>query len=203
MVRATMPLAYIAAAYWVPALLRWHGPDLRFQGWLVRSDDVLRARLVPLPRSLLLIAEMAYLTCFALVPGACVFVLWTASDQAVARFWTAVLLAGFACYGTLPWLRALPPRAARARPFSTEALPRVNAFVLHHVSHGFTTVPSGHVAVSVAIVGALAPISRPAAVIAGVIAAGVAVGAAAGRYHYLVDVLLGIGVAIVVLAGVR
>ena len=42
------------------------------------------------------------------------------------------------------------------------------------------------------------PISIPAAIIAAFVAAGVAIGAVAGRYHYVIDVLLGIVVAGVV-----
>jgi membrane-associated phospholipid phosphatase len=88
--------------------------------------------------------------------------------------------------------------ALARRPATTDAVPRtlavrgINAFVLSRVSHGFNTFPSGHVAVSIAAaLGTLAVLPAAGEVMLA-IAACIAVGAAAGRYHYAVDVLLGI-----------
>jgi membrane-associated phospholipid phosphatase len=71
---------------------------------------------------------------------------------------------------------------------------RVNAVVLATVSHGLTTFPSGHVAVSAAAAVSLVAVSLPAAAAFGAITVGLAIGAASGRYHYVVDVLAGFGV---------
>lgn len=59
------------------------------------------------------------------------------------------------------------------------------------------TFPSGHVAVSAACALSVARIWPQAGAALGVLAAAVAIGAAAGRYHFIVDVLLGavVGVA--------
>jgi len=136
--------------------------------------------------------EIAYLLCYPLVPAAfaVVFVLGTRSD--ITRFWIAVLLAGYACYGSLPWTAARPPRLISAPDPIFFA--RANAAVLGRVSHNMNTFPSGHVAVSLA--AALVVCSVSAAWGAGflVVAGAVAVAAVRGRYHYLVDVLVGAGV---------
>jgi membrane-associated phospholipid phosphatase len=125
---------------------------------------------------------------------AAVFAWGTIAD--VSRYWTAVLLAGFTCYGTLRWTAARPPRLLQELPIEG-TLARTNAYVLGRVSHQLNTFPSGHVSVSIAAAIAVAQVSTIAGAIAGIVAAMIAVAAVTGRYHYLVDVLLGavVGVA--------
>jgi hypothetical protein len=41
-------------------------------------------------------------------------------------------------------------------------------------------------------------VSPPAGIVLGVLATGVALGAVAGRYHYVVDVVLGLGIGLLV-----
>jgi membrane-associated phospholipid phosphatase len=72
----------------------------------------------------------------------------------------------------------------------------VNRSVLATVSHEWTTFPSGHVAVSWAVALAVARVSASGGIFLSLIALGVSIGAAAGRYHYVVDVLLGVVVAL-------
>ena len=75
---------------------------------------------------------------------------------------------------------------------------RANVFVLGRVSHHLNTFPSGHVAVSVAAAISAGTIWPLAGGVLGIIAVGVAVGAASGRYHYIVDVLLGLAIGVLV-----
>jgi membrane-associated phospholipid phosphatase len=118
-------------------------------------------------------------------------VVWAGgTDEDVGRFWIAVLLAGFACYGTLPWTAAWPPRVRSEQ--ARRGLATINLHVLRRVSHGFNTFPSGHVAVAVAASLAVTAVSPAAGATAGLVAASIAVAAVAGRYHYLVDVILGL-----------
>ena len=72
---------------------------------------------------------------------------------------------------------------------------RLNALVLARVSHRWTTFPSGHVAVAWGAAIALLRVWPAAGGVVAVVALGVTVGAAAGRYHYVIDVLLGLVVA--------
>ena len=84
-----------------------HQPG-RFESWLVRSDERCRIFAISL-RVGGSILELSYLLCYVLVPVAFVFV-WANGTADVDRFWTAVLLSGFLCYGSLPWLVSRPPR---------------------------------------------------------------------------------------------
>lgn len=109
------------------------------------------------------------------------------------RFWLAVLPAGYVCYVSLPWLVSRPPRLVREH--TARAIARLNVFVLGRVSHQLNTFPSGHVAVSLAAAAGVAQVSAVAGALVLLTALAIALGAVAGRYHYMVDVLLGVLVA--------
>ena len=192
--RLWLPFLYLPLGYWIPVPLVPAGRGGAFESWLSRSDEPFRRIAVALPRWLANTLEAAYLTCFPLVPAAFAAVWLAGSAADVARFWAAVLTAGYACYITLPWLVSRPPRLidGRAADRPPSALGRANVLVLGRVSHHLNTFPSGHVAVSVAAAIAAGSVWPLAGAILGAIAAGVALGAVTGRYHYLVDVLLGV-----------
>jgi membrane-associated phospholipid phosphatase len=128
-------------------------------------------------------------------------VVWARGDAAeVSRFWVAVLVAGYACYVSLPWLVSRPPRLCDQACRSANQVGQVNVFVLRRVSHELNTFPSGHVAVSCAAAAMLAAVSPATALIFGVITTLIAVGAVVGRYHYVTDVLFAVAVAVVAIA---
>lgn len=204
--------AYLIAGYWIPALLVSGVNPGAFEAWLIRTDVWWRRWSVPLPRAAVVLFELSYLLCYVAVPAAFVLVLRSGTQVEVDRFWTAVLAAGFACYGTLPWLVARPPRmlhttsthaartlAPRQARGNLDRSPRaavrgLNTFVLSRVSHGHNTFPSGHVAVSIAAALGVLAVSPAAGEVMLAIAAGIAIGATAGRYHYAIDVLLGVAI---------
>lgn len=198
--RLFLPNLYLVLGYWIPALLITADPlspePSRFEQWLYRSDERCRGACPTLPAFLLLPVETAYLACYPIVPVSMGIVWVVAGPEAVPRYWMTVLLAGFACYASLPWLVSRPP--AKTNSSASGAVKRLNAFVLSRVSHKWTTFPSGHAAVAWAAAFAVARESLVAGVALAVVAAGVSVGAAAGRYHYVIDVLLGVLVAVIV-----
>jgi membrane-associated phospholipid phosphatase len=202
-VRAWLPHAYIVLGYWVPAAFTPVPRDGRFERWLAHADACLwgqaRAWHVPDPnltpawhrsgtRGFL---ELAYLLCYPLVPAAFTVVYFRGDSCAVERFWMAVLMAAYACYGTLRWTAARPPRLAM-RHVPDGLFASLNAFVLGRVSHRLNTFPSGHVAMSIATAIAVGRVSVEAGALSGALAMAIAVAAVAGRYHYLVDVVLGL-----------
>ena len=183
---------YLAAGYWIPALLVNTPEDAsRFENWLVRSDARWQRFALALPAWATSILELSYLLCYVSLPTAFVFVWAMGTPADVDRFWTAVLLSGFLCYGTLPWLTSRPPRIVRGPPPAEGRLRALNQFVLTHMGHGLNTFPSGHVALSVAAAVQVLPISQPAGMALLLVAFGIGAGAVAGRYHYSVDVVLG------------
>jgi len=193
-VRAWLGHLYLATGYWIPALAARGGHYGRFERWLVSADAAWQHRLVLVPRWLAHIGELAYLLCYPFVPAAFASI-WLAGTVAdIDRFWVAVLIAGFSCYVSLPWLAARPPRLLPPDGPAQETVARLNAAILARVSHGLITFPSGHVAVSAAAALSLLPVSPLLGLVFTCIAAGIALGAATGRYHYVVDVMTGIAV---------
>lgn len=191
--------AYLAAGYWIPALLApSHAYPGRFESWLVRIDNHWGRFAIRLPVWAVSILELSYLLCYLLIPTAFVLVWIEGTTADVDRFWSAVLLSGFVCYGSLPWLVSRPPRSLSGSLTADAGVRRVNEIVLARVSHGLNTFPSGHVAVSVAAALEVVAILQPAGFLLLAIAAGVAAGAVAGRYHYGVDVVLGAAIGIAV-----
>lgn len=148
------------------------------------------------PSALHAYLELTYLLCYPLVPVA--FALLYFSSPAVAgeapdRFWSAVLLAVFICYGLLPWLPTRPPRAFLPADIpAASALRRLNLHVLNHASIQVNTLPSGHVAAAVAAALAVGLFMPAAGTVIGVLAVSIAAGAVLGRYHYAADAILGV-----------
>jgi hypothetical protein len=183
---------YLVLGYWIPALLAGTGRSTPFEVWLLRSDAVLRRRPIAMAAWVRYSLELAYLLCYFLVPAAFVSIWTRGTAEDVNRFWVSALGAGFVCYGTLPWLVSRPPRAIHPATPEPHVVSTFNALILRRVSHGLNTFPSGHVAVSVAAALNTLAVWLPVGVVFSVVSVGIAGGAAVGRYHYVVDVLLGL-----------
>lgn len=191
-VRAWVPITYLVLGYWIPAILTPSKPDAAFEAWLRQTDADWGLSALRVPAWIRHPLEMAYLFCYPLVPAA-LAVVWTLGrDADIERFWLATLLAGYACYATVPWLASRPPRLLAPSGDPGGAVAALNVRVLRRMSHQLTTFPSGHVAVATAAALTVWPVSRPAGLALAVIAAGIAAGAVAGRYHFAVDVALGV-----------
>lgn len=190
-VRGWLAPLYLVGGYWIPALLARGATAMHFERWLAGTEVRWRRGAMRLPRWVSQLCELAYLLCYPLVPAAFAIV-WlrgTAADG--NRFWIAVLAAGFASYGGLPWLVSRPPRLIAGDSQRVAGIARLNTSVLDRVSHQFNTFPSGHVAVAIAAALSVWPVMPAAAIAALVLAVGVAIGAVTGRYHYVLDVVTG------------
>ena len=207
-VRDWLPVLWLLLGYWLPGGLQ-HEPMPGVEAWLRASDRWLQhtewARTPPGWLSALL--ELAYFFVHFFVPAG-FLVLALAGIDASEHFWTPVLLAGYACYGTLPWLQARPPRLVEtAADDPVAAAPAQvrgwNEWVLDQVSVKANTFPSGHVAVALTVALAVFDL-RPAAGLIFVPAALlIAAATVVRRYHYTADAALGLVVAIVCWAGSR
>jgi membrane-associated phospholipid phosphatase len=182
---------YLIAGYWLPAMLTPIPGATRFEQWLREHDVRWRAFVRDPSPAIVAVLELAYLACYVIVPLGFVIVWINGTHEDIDRFWVAVLLSGFACYISLPWLVSRPPRYEVAQPSTRRGVAVFNAALLGKVSHQLNTFPSGHVAVAIAIALTVAPISRTAGLAFGVVAAGIGLGAALGRYHYGIDVVAG------------
>ena len=197
-IRLWLPFLYIALGYWLPAALVPSFTGGAFESWLRRTDAVVRNKMGVVPRWAATGLQLAYLACFPLVPLAFAMVWFAGSPNDVARYWLGVLLAGYACYITLPWLISRPLRLIEdnAAAAASAGVAGVNRRVLGLVSHGLNTFPSGHVAVSVAAAIGAGRVWPAAGLVLGLVAAAVAVGAVTGRYHYCADAVFGAAVGV-------
>lgn len=204
--RDWMPLTYILFGYWLPShLVSRSNP--RLETALLEIDhrlfgaNGLTTFANRAPRSLIEYLEVAYLFCYPLVPIGFAWLLLAGYRGEVDRFWTAVLLASFMCYGLLPWLptrapRAIEPNPARAR----SSIRALNLLILDRASVQLNTFPSGHTAASLATALAVGVYSPFAGCVLGFIALGIAFGSIAGRYHYAADAITGAAAALVAFA---
>ena len=198
-VRDWAPGVYLLAGYWLPGRL-FTAFNERLERWLMARDrewlgEPLASSPPRSPSALIAYLELTYLLCYPLVPVAFGLLYFASASVAAGgldRFWSAVLLAVFICYGLLPWLPTRPPRAflaADIRP--APALRRLNLHVLNHGSIQVNTLPSGHVAAAVAAALTVGQFIPAAGAIIGILAVSIAVAAVLGRYHYAADAILG------------
>ena len=204
--RDWLPGIYVLLGYWATGLL-YRGPNTALEARLLAIDARLFRRLGPAvlraPRALLEMLELAYLLCYPLVPAGLVVLYVTGRRADADAYWTVVLTAAFAAYGVLPWAGTQPPRAVGSEGWidcRRIAMRRVNLRVLEHGSIHVNTFPSGHAASAWATALFLAAVPGPAWLVFAGIAAGIGAGATVGRYHYVLDVLAGIGVGVTVVA---
>jgi membrane-associated phospholipid phosphatase len=184
------------AGYWIPALVTAGTKETPFERWLEASDAGWRPRLNAAPGWLVHVGDVGYLLCYPAVPAAFLVVWITGNNVDLNRFWLAVLTGGFACYGSLPWLTARPPRLLPGAGPREHPIARVNVGLLLRVSHNLTTFPSGDVAVSIAAALCVASVSPTAGLTLGLVAVAIAIGAVTGGYHYVLDVATGAAVCV-------
>jgi membrane-associated phospholipid phosphatase len=198
-----MPLVYLLAGYWLPAMLV-RQPNVAIQRALLRFDrtvfgeDGVARFERRAPRLLIEYLEAAYLLCYAVPLAGYVSLLAGGhATAAIDRFWTIVLLASFACYGLLPWIPTRAPRAIERPPSAPRSwIRRANLAVLDRASVQWNTFPSGHTAASLAAALALGSDMPIAGMALAAIAVSIAIGSVVGRYHYAADALAGAAVAV-------
>lgn len=200
--RHVMPLVYLLAGYWLPALVI-REPSTGFEQRLLRFDrrlfgpDGLERFARRAPRPVIEYLELAYLLCYGVVPAGYLCLLMAGHDPAtLGRYWSVVLFASFLCYGVLPWLATRAPRAVERSGPSRSSIRRLNVALLDRASVQWNTFPSGHTGASVAAALAVAGDMPVAGVVFGGIALSIAIASVVGRYHYAADALAGAAVAV-------
>jgi membrane-associated phospholipid phosphatase len=202
-------------ADWLPGILMvlvyWQAgrlvrkPNLRLQAFLHNADLKLFKKLsflIPGAKSQAFISnlqELAYLFCYPLVPLGVAILYLAHMRNGIERYWTTVLLAACFCYVTTIFSETLPPRAIPTGydfHLSSGPVRSMNLLIVRHVSIQTNTFPSAHVASA----GAAALVLMRFAPLPGFcvlfIAGGIAAGAITGRYHYILDVLIGAVIAV-------
>jgi membrane-associated phospholipid phosphatase len=197
---------------WAPALVILVGyyaagaffvaPSPRVEAWLKRWDDRLigRATFESVPPGLRVYLELVYDFCFLLIPAG--FAVHTWFGGSADRFWTIVLIAEFIPFGVMPWLQARPPWAIEGRR-AVDALPmrRFSLSWVERTTIHANTFPSGHASGSLAVALALAQAAPLAAIVFVALAVSIAVASVVGRFHYALDAITGLLLALCVWAG--
>jgi membrane-associated phospholipid phosphatase len=149
--------------------------------------------------------EMAYLSCYPLVPLGLAAVYLAGLRGKVDGFWMVLLLSTYLCYAITPFVPAYPPRSLVGNPSAVAEAKKdankgriFNRWILQHGSIHAISFPSAHVASAFAIAFVLLFYSFWIGMIFLVIAIMISLGAVIGRYHYALDVLLGAVTALVV-----
>ncbi|HMF65375.1 MAG TPA: phosphatase PAP2 family protein [Edaphobacter sp.] len=149
--------------------------------------------------------EMAYLSCYPLVPLGLLAVYAAGLREKIDGFWLVLLLSTYLCYAITPFVPAFPPRAPLGEPPMEAERGReankgriFNRWILKHGSIHAISFPSAHVASAFAIAFVLLYYAPWIGAIFLVIAVMISLGAVIGRYHYALDVLLGAVTALVV-----
>lgn len=202
--RDWVPCVYLLQGYWMCGVF-FRRPMPAVEARLLRLDRRLLAALrfdaavARTPAAVLQLLELAYLCAYPFIPLTLGLLYGAGLRGHADQYWTAVLLAAFACYGVLPWIQTRPPRAVEppgAMDRRGLALRRVNRAVLDRASVQVNTFPSGHAATAVAAAlatgGLLPDLLAPLLATAGA----VAVATVAGRYHYAADTVLGVAVGV-------
>jgi len=203
-VRQWVPAACILAGYWMSgAFFRQPMPNVERvlqagDRWLYDELGV-SARVDASPRWLLEICELAYASVTPLVPLGFLVLILAVPFPDADRFWSPVVASELACYAVLPWIQSRPPRALGDHVGIDRrrlVFRRLNARILASASIRVNTVPSGHAAGAVAVGLAVTAQAPAEGMVFLAVAIAICVGALIGRYHYLIDVLTGIAVAI-------
>jgi len=196
------PALVILVAYFATGAF-FVAPSARVEHWLQRWDDRILGRRTfdRLSPALRLYLDVVYDGCFLMIPGGFAVLAWTLHSSYADRYWTLVSLAEFIPFGTLPWLPARPPWAIEPRrAIDRSPVRRFSLFWVNHTSIRANTFPSGHASASLAAALALWPAVPWAAVLFGILAVSIAVGSVIGRFHYAIDAITGLLLAVLIWA---
>ena len=202
--RDLIPGLLLLMGYWQSGQF-FTGSNAKLQASLQRIDErrfpgVLRiSTSLGERRVLSTYLEAAYLMCYPVLPLGIGVLYLTGLSNAADQFWRVVLPPTFACYGSTAVFQSLPPRLVDANEgvrLGASKLRSLNVWVLRHASIRANTLPSGHVASSLAIALVLLKSIPIAGVVFLWIAVSIAMSTVILRYHYSIDAVLGAALAI-------
>lgn len=202
-VRDWLPALLLPMMYWQAG--RCAGPvNKKFQDRLQTIDDKLLTPLIancathPIYRRFAVALEVAYLSCYVLVPmGLAVLYLAHLRDRS-SDYWSVILPATYACYVFTAFVPTLPPRRLK----DDKVVPvrgnmrTLNLWFVRHVTTELNTFPSAHVTSTLGGSLLLFELVPSVGWVFVLMSIGIALGAALGRYHYAADVVVGAGMAV-------
>jgi membrane-associated phospholipid phosphatase len=200
-IRDWAPLFLILIGYYVSGLFVSR-PSEAFEAWLMAWDRRLlgdpATRFARWPRVWLAFLDILYMGCFLLVPAGFA-ALTLGGHQAFAdRYWTMVVGAELGAFAPLSIIQTRPPWAIeRPRPLGDRAVHRLASWFVRQFTICANTFPSGHAAGSLAVAFGVVDIMPRTGGVLMIIALCICLASVVGRYHYVVDVVAGILLALI------
>ena len=204
--RKLFPTALIPAAYWQADWFRGTPMTGLTSQWLQWDHQLLEGGLTRVIEALgpviPLVLETGYLLLYSAPPLVVVYLVATRRGDRVDRFLTTLLLGTLGVYALLPHYPVISPRLAwpgDLKPLWT-FMRGLNLQVLEHLDIATSVFPSGHVGVAFSTALGLwrvLPEQRWLCWLLWAEAVIVLTATIYGRYHYAVDGLASIGVALV------
>jgi membrane-associated phospholipid phosphatase len=137
--------------------------------------------------------EVVYVGCFLLVPAGLVLLTATGRSALADRYWTIVTSAEFGSFAPLAFVQTRPPwKLERPAALRDRAIHRAAARFVRRFTIGVNTFPSGHAAGSVAVALGVIDALPIAGIVLLALALTISVAAVVGRYHYTIDVIAGV-----------
>jgi membrane-associated phospholipid phosphatase len=194
------PAIYILISYYASGAL-FAGPLAPFEAWLARTDShlPLMSWLARVPPALEAVVEVLYAGTFLVIPAGFAVLLAYGFRAQADRYWTMVSIAEYVSFGPLPWLPSRPPwLVEQLNPDHSRGMRKAGLLWVRRTSHCANTFPSGHTAGSLTVALVVMRFAPVPGIVLLAVAIGIAIGCVAGRYHYAVDVLAGVAVALAV-----
>lgn len=186
-----MPMVYWQAG-WLSGKIN-HG----FQARLQRLDRKLVSGWMPILaqpkyRWAMAILELAYISCYVLVPLGLVVLYATGLKRHVPDYWAVPLIATYPCYAFTAFFPTQPPRILEHKPAATVpgTIRTFNLWVVRSFSTELNTFPSAHVTATLGSSLVLLHFIPSIGLLFVLVSIGIGLGAVMGRYHFAADVLL-------------
>lgn len=136
---------------------------------------------------------------FLLIPLGCALLVAGGHSADVNRYWTMVTAAEFGAFAPLAFVQTRPPWSPEPEGVPARAaVRRLGLFCVRHTSHNANTFPSGHAAGSLAVALAVMHAMPGAGLALLAIAVSISIACVVGRYHYSVDVIAGVALALAI-----
>lgn len=206
-VRDWLPAALMPMVYWQAGCFSSR-VNKSFQTRLQRLDQKLLSGWMPSlaarPRYrwVAVSLELAYLSCYVLVPMGLGVLYLAGLRRHTIEYWSVVLLATYPCYFFSAFVQTLPPRLLETNSAGTVTgkIRRFNLWIVRWLSIQLNTFPSAHVTATLGSSLVLLHFVPSVGSAFMLISIGIALGAVLGRYHYAADVLMAAVLTVVVYA---
>jgi membrane-associated phospholipid phosphatase len=196
------PFAYVSVGYYVIGYL-FVCPSRTLEAWLAAWDRRLlgdpTTRFADWPAWFVGTIECLYMATFLILPAGFLLLWLSGRSELANHYWTLVLAADLAAFAPLAVFQTRPPWVLEPPAVLPDrSVRRLASLMVRQATIQANTFPSGHVAVSFAVAAALVSAMPVVSIGFFTAAAGITLACVVGRYHYVIDVIAGLLVALLV-----